>query len=54
MSYWRRGREYSDYEEYLDEKIEYKLDAMKEEIERSREEKEKYLEEGGEEEGKNE
>ncbi len=25
-----RGREYSDYEEYLDERQEYKLDAMKE------------------------
>ena len=38
MSYWRRGREYVDKEEYEDERQQYKLDAIKEEMERRREE----------------
>jgi len=40
MSYWRRGREYASYEEYLDEKMEYKLDAMREGMLEKREEEE--------------
>jgi len=44
MSYWRRGREYVDKEEYEDERQQYKLDAIKEEMERRREEED---DEGG-------
>jgi hypothetical protein len=43
MSYWKRGREYMNEEEYmnyLDEKRQYELDAAEEEIERVREEEE--------------
>lgn len=52
MSYWKRGREYVDYEEYLDEMQQYKLDALREgRFEKQREEEEllKEEEEGGEE-----
>ena len=48
MSYWRRGREYVDEDEYLDERIQYKLDAAREEIaERKRLEEEEEREEKG-------
>ena len=50
MSYWRRGREYVDEDEYLDERIQYKLDAAREEIaERKRLEEEEEREVKGDE-----